>query len=91
MSSSTTQPYMPPLDTQTISNDPILGSKIPSSPDNPRRRERAMSATSEWKPDIARRQSWSSQEYLHEFHQKLAQDHEHGSPGQGQGGFTERG
>ncbi|KAK4226612.1 hypothetical protein QBC38DRAFT_456151 [Podospora fimiseda] len=90
--SKTNPPDLPPLTTQILS-DPLLSEIIPSSPDDPRRRERAMSSTSEWKPSD-RRQSFSAQEYLHEFHEKLAKDHDqHTSPVQSQNtafGFTER-
>ncbi|KAK4170035.1 hypothetical protein QBC43DRAFT_283602 [Cladorrhinum sp. PSN259] len=104
----------PPLTTQQITNDPIMGSIIPGprSPSSPTTSSpsRALSSTLDWKPsteDKTRRQSWSAQEYLHQFHSKLAEDHDLSQNGrgwggivsqlgktgttQGQGGFTERG
>ncbi|KAK4465788.1 hypothetical protein QBC42DRAFT_293858 [Cladorrhinum samala] len=83
----------PQLTTTTIFNDPILGSMIPpSSPSSHTgaARARAMSHTSEWQPEREGHQSWSAQEYLHDFHRKLAEEHDHAAPS-GQQGFTERG
>ncbi|GAB1319693.1 hypothetical protein MFIFM68171_09903 [Madurella fahalii] len=45
---------------------------------------RAMSHTSEWKPALDRRQSWSAQEYKHELHRRQLQ-------AEGGGGFSEAG
>ncbi|KAK0666779.1 hypothetical protein QBC41DRAFT_325096 [Cercophora samala] len=50
--------------------------KSPSPTRSAAARTRAMSTTEEWQPVVDRRQSWSAQEYSHEMHSKLAQQHD---------------
>ncbi|KAK4652066.1 hypothetical protein QC762_608025 [Podospora pseudocomata] len=62
--------------TTSLVSSPTTTTKSPSPTRTAAARTRAMSVTEEWQPVINRRQSWSAQEYSHEMHSKLAQQHD---------------
>ncbi|KAK4176468.1 hypothetical protein QBC36DRAFT_8728 [Triangularia setosa] len=64
----------PSVDLTTSLTSPTNSSPSPTRTEAAR--TRAMSITDEWKPNMDRRQSWSAQEYSHEMHSKLAEQHD---------------